>query len=339
MAEVADAVHVRRRLRGAVGCGRPWHGSLPVWYMVQRSMQNAADAAVLAASANSVSTNLNGVPAYLANPREVTKRFGYTHGANDVGGDGGQQRHLRLAATPAIGSRSRAWCRCCFLGRRLYQFCDGDGVERARVGATALANPSQTRPYIIWPSPPAGQLPVFVGDGAPFVDLTGCNIMSNTSTPNGHNTLADIGDAAGTNNGCGVVRRSNVPMVKGPLFRSGCAPFQPIPAAATPQASRRRRAATNPEVGHTGGEWRPRPVRQYGLQRRSDSHWPWRACHRERFTRPEWSHLQRVGPHGAVLGHKQGLIHPRPDRQRHIQRRRAGLRRLGGRGNVPGPCP
>ena len=49
--------------------------------------------------------------------------------------------------------------------------------------------------------------------------LKGCNIMSNAGARcNGNNLGADYGDAAGTNDGCGVIQRLNVP----PACRSLC---------------------------------------------------------------------------------------------------------------------
>src|SRR5262249_37868840 len=54
-------------------------------------------------------------------------------------------------------------------------------------------------------------------NGAPFANLAGCNVMSNTSaTCNGHNLNADYGDAHTTNSNCGVVPSSNVPTVTDP---------------------------------------------------------------------------------------------------------------------------
>jgi hypothetical protein len=54
-------------------------------------------------------------------------------------------------------------------------------------------------------------------NGAPKANLNGCDVMSDTSaTCNGHNLGATIGDAHGTNNGCGITQNSNVPAVSDP---------------------------------------------------------------------------------------------------------------------------
>lgn len=53
-------------------------------------------------------------------------------------------------------------------------------------------------------------------NGAPFAQL-GCNIMSNSSaTCHGHDLGAPIGSAHEANNGCGIIKRSNVPKISDP---------------------------------------------------------------------------------------------------------------------------
>ena len=56
-----------------------------------------------------------------------------------------------------------------------------------------------------------------VSNGGPKANLNGCNIMSDSnSTCNGHNLGAAVGDADGTNNGCGITQNSNMPAVADP---------------------------------------------------------------------------------------------------------------------------
>jgi hypothetical protein len=53
--------------------------------------------------------------------------------------------------------------------------------------------------------------------GAPNANFSGCSIMSNSSAScSGHNLGAAIGDAHGTNNGCGIAQHSSVPIVTDP---------------------------------------------------------------------------------------------------------------------------
>jgi hypothetical protein len=101
-------------------------------------------------------------------------------------------------------------------------------------------------------------------NGSPNADLEGCNVMSDTGANcSGHDLNAAVGDAYGTNDGCGKIQNSNVPKVSDPY--SGSAPTFPrtlappiqrkrekiIPsrhqtsgAAATPSAATRLFAAT-----------------------------------------------------------------------------------------------
>jgi hypothetical protein len=54
-------------------------------------------------------------------------------------------------------------------------------------------------------------------NGAPNANMHGCDLMSNTgATCNGHNLNADVGSAHLTNNGCGIVQNSNMPVVADP---------------------------------------------------------------------------------------------------------------------------
>ena len=57
----------------------------------------------------------------------------------------------------------------------------------------------------------------FGTNGAPKADLAGCNIMANAGADcHGHNLGAPVGDAHGTNSGCGIVQHSNVPTLTDP---------------------------------------------------------------------------------------------------------------------------
>jgi hypothetical protein len=67
------------------------------------------------------------------------------------------------------------------------------------------------RPYCIVALATSGATPALRTNGAPKGNLSGCNVMSNTDAVcNGHDLNADVGDAHGTNDGCGNKRNSNV---------------------------------------------------------------------------------------------------------------------------------
>jgi hypothetical protein len=54
-------------------------------------------------------------------------------------------------------------------------------------------------------------------NGAPFANMSGCNVMSNGDADcNGHNLGADNGDAHGANAGCGVAQHSNIALMPDP---------------------------------------------------------------------------------------------------------------------------
>jgi len=86
-----------------------------------------------------------------------------------------------------------------------------DGQPMQALAATAVA--SRTNQYCVLALGGSGAEGIHT-NGAPKADLSGCDIMSNTSaTCNGHNLNADIGNAHGTNSGCGVIQNSNASIV------------------------------------------------------------------------------------------------------------------------------
>jgi hypothetical protein len=87
----------------------------------------------------------------------------------------------------------------------------GSGSGRQHLSATAIAKQGTiNRPYCVL-ALGGGGVEGITANGAPKADLAGCNIKSNTSaTCHGHDLGANIGDAVGTNNGCGVIQNSGV---------------------------------------------------------------------------------------------------------------------------------
>jgi hypothetical protein len=195
------------------------------WYFTQGSLQNAADAAALAAAANITSSGATtptnctspGDPCYEA--KAVTAQYGYADGANNVS----------VTTTPNVlcpgGSTStcyRVTITKLFPIRLLavtgYRGDTQVGSARYQaVSATAVTgkNPAGARPYCLLALSTTGT--ALQTSGNPKADLSGCNVMSNSNaTCNGHDLGADVGDAHGTNNGCGDVQNSNVPVVTDP---------------------------------------------------------------------------------------------------------------------------
>jgi Flp pilus assembly protein TadG len=210
---------------GAVGLGV--EGSS--WLTTQRNLQNAADAAAVAAATN-------GGANYADEARAVAALYGFTDGVGNVvvtasntapcPTGGNTCYSVTVAeATPLFLAQVIG-----FTGTTL-----PDGSHVAGMAATAVAERTQVpRPYCILALATSGAEGIRT-NGNPKADLARCNIMSNTSaTCNGHDLNADIGDAHGINNGCGVIENSYMPVIPDPF--SGLASAIPAdPCSAYPQ--------------------------------------------------------------------------------------------------------
>lgn len=180
------------------------------WLLHQRAMQNAADAAAIAAAANASS-------GYAAEAQAVAAQYGFSNGSG----------HITVTA-----ANSNAATNCT---SNCYTVTVSDTVPlflsqvigyagNTKVGdkgmtvvtATAVATSKAAYPYCILAL--AGNVTNdIISNGAPKANLNGCNVMSNSSaTCNGHNLGANVGDAHGTNNGCGIIQNSNVPLSQDP---------------------------------------------------------------------------------------------------------------------------
>lgn len=91
-----------------------------------------------------------------------------------------------------------------------------NGVRMVDISGTAVAQQGAGTSYCILALAGSGAQGI-TGNGGPNANLQGCNVMSNTTaTCNGHNLNSDIGNAHGTNNGCGVQANSNKPLAADP---------------------------------------------------------------------------------------------------------------------------
>jgi Flp pilus assembly protein TadG len=174
------------------------------WRLHQRAMQNAADAAVIAAATN-------GSANYVAEARAVSTQYGFQDGTGQVS----------VAVTnPATATGCAANCYKVtvtdqvplFLSQVIgYQGNSGANNERmSTLTASSVATSTTAYAYCILALAGSGKLGI-TSDGAASANLNGCNTMSNTSaTCNGHNLNANVGNAHGTNNGCGNTQNSNV---------------------------------------------------------------------------------------------------------------------------------
>ena len=182
------------------------------WYVDQRGMQNAADAAALAAATDASSN-------YQTTAAAVAAQYGYTNGAN-----GATVASTNTAACPGTGTNScykvsitykQALYLLPVVGFRGNTTVDGGGrAQTLQASATAI-QATTPRNYCILALNTIGTS--ILANGAPKADLSGRNTMSNASANcNGHDLGADYGDAHITDTGCGVVQTSNVPVVPDP---------------------------------------------------------------------------------------------------------------------------
>jgi Flp pilus assembly protein TadG len=194
-------------LMGSFGLGT----EVASWYANQRAMQNAADSAALAAASNA-SAN------YATEAKAVTAKYGFTDGQNGV-----TVTAVSGVACPAGGTncysvtitRARPLILAQFVGYGGDTTVAGAPAKRIRAVAVAKQGVVQ-RPYCLVALGQSGT--TVRSNGAPFANLSGCNLMANgDATCNGGNLSADMGDAAGTNNGCGVTETSGMPIMPDPF--------------------------------------------------------------------------------------------------------------------------
>jgi hypothetical protein len=170
------------------------------WFMVQRSMQNAADSAVLAAATNA------GVNTYVTEARSVTASYGFTNGANNttvavVNNDntvpavcGGACYKVTITRNIPI-----------FLTRIVgYNGSVALGGGRAQTISTLAVATPQVVPtsYCLLSLGPGDGFHI---NGGNSVNLNGCNVRSNGDvTCNGNNSNGGANDIiySGSNKKC-----------------------------------------------------------------------------------------------------------------------------------------
>jgi len=179
------------------------------WYSIQRHMQNAADSAVTAAATN-------GTAAFADEARAVTDRYGFTNGLQGVVvtaledqpcPDGTSECYKVTISKPVPLMLAKI---VGFQGNTQFS---GQQAELLKASAVAIQD-TAPRPYCIVALANTNDPEALRTNGNPNANLVGCNIISNTDAVcNGHDLNADVGDAHGTNDGCGIKRHSNVPKI------------------------------------------------------------------------------------------------------------------------------
>src|SRR5229473_6448194 len=209
-------------LVGALGIGF----EVSNWYMTTRGMQNAADAAALAAAANGGSN-------FDVEAKAVAATYGFVDGANNI-----RVVPLNNVACPDGKSSTcysvTIWGYTPLLLSQVVGF-KGDttlnGTLEKKLSSAAVANATPQNICMLALAS-SGAAQGIRTNGSPTGNMNGCDSMSNTAAQcNGSNLGLGISFAAGSNNGCGAKQlpnsalqdpyahlASNIP----PLSSSGC---------------------------------------------------------------------------------------------------------------------
>ena len=197
------------------------------WYLTTRGMQNAADAAVIAAATNGGSN-------YDVEARAVAATYGFVDGTNTV-----SVAVSNAAACPGGGNTCYSVTISGYVPLLLSQVVGfkGDatlnGTLEKRLSSLAVAKQT-TQPdnLCLLALAGSGAAQGIRTNGSPTGNMNGCDSMSNTAAQcNGSNLGLGISFAAGSNNGCSAKQlpnsalqdpyahlASNIP----PLSSSGC---------------------------------------------------------------------------------------------------------------------
>src|SRR5436190_11751458 len=183
------------------------------WYMTTRDMQNAADAAAMAAATNAKSN-------YDIEAKAVAARYGFVDGAKTV-----TVVASNTAACPGGTNTCYSVTIAGFVPLLLSQVMgvQGDsivnGTRKKRLSSVAVARPSKPEELCMVALAGSGAPQGIRTNGAPVANMNGCNVMSNTAAQcNGSDLGAGFGLAHGTSSGCGVTPVSNVPAVADPYI-------------------------------------------------------------------------------------------------------------------------
>jgi Flp pilus assembly protein TadG len=182
------------------------------WYLQTRAMQNAADAAAIAAATNGSSN-------YDVEAKAVTAQYGFVDGANNV-----TVAASNTAPCPAGGNTCYSVTITSMVPLYLSQVVgySGDttvnGAREKTLSSEAIAQQTTVKqPICLLGLSQTAQ--AIRTNGAPNTNFAGCTVMSNSAaTCNGSNLNAVYGLAAGTNNGCGNTAESNIPIVTDPYY-------------------------------------------------------------------------------------------------------------------------
>ena len=169
------------------------------WYLITRGMQNAADAATLAAAINN-SAN------YDVEARAVAATYGFVNGVNNV-----TIGVSNTATCPITGDQNCYSVTISGYTPLLLSQVVGfqgngniNGILQKQLSALAVAKAGSPADICLLALAGSGTSPAIHTNGAPTGNMNGCDSMSNTAANcNGHNLGLNNSFAVGSNNGCG----------------------------------------------------------------------------------------------------------------------------------------
>lgn len=187
------------------------------FYYVQRSAQNAADAAAIAAATNNSATGST----YLNEARAAARPFGYVNGQDNA-------TVSAATVTCPTGSPTGATCYQATVSTvfpvmfaRVLGFT-GDATNGQTIAASAIATTAGGGSTLqICALTLSTGVDSFVANGAPNADMNNCTVMSNgnldcSSTTNNLNAAYGIAHGTNVSNKCGNSAVSNAPIVADP---------------------------------------------------------------------------------------------------------------------------
>ena len=187
------------------------------WYLITRTMQNAADSAAVAAATN-------GGTNYATEAKAVAAQYGFVDGVNNI-----TVMASNTAACPGGGTTCYSVTITQTVSLFLSQMIGYRGnatlnqvtaqqqtitVAAQQLTSTAVASQSSIQvPLCLLALGTSGAQDI-VTNGNPHANMSGCSVMANTSARcNGGNLGAPYGLAHVTDSGCGVIQVSGVPTV------------------------------------------------------------------------------------------------------------------------------
>ena len=186
------------------------------WYLRSRAMQNAADAAVMAAASN-------GQDNFDIEAAAVAAHYGFENGTNNVSITASNNAPCPEGAevTSSCYSVSISSIVPLYLSQLVGFAGDlkSNGVAKKLLTSAAVAvQTTIQQPLCLLALSQSGT--ALRTNGAPNSDFKGCSVMSNSKAScNGSDLKANYGLAAGSNDGCGVKKKSNIPVVADPYAK------------------------------------------------------------------------------------------------------------------------